>query len=179
MADEGPEQWLTRVEPSPDLRAAAPRVLWYFGADAVGKSVVGWEAYRQLVDRGTAAAYVDTDYLGFCHPRPDDPAELVAGNLAAVWAGFQRAGAEVLVVSGILVTPLHRSLFESALAASQFTACLLTARPETIAERILRRRQVEAEQQGGALNDEVISDLQAYGRRSARFAARCRPGGSP
>lgn len=158
-------------------RSAAPRVLWFYGADAVGKSVVGWEAYSQLVDRGTAAAYVDTDYLGFCHPRPDDPAELVAGNLAAVWAGFREAGADVLVVSGILVTPLHRNLFEAALKGSHFTACLLTARPVTIAERVVRRRQVEAEHQGVTLSDEVIKDLRAYGERSAQFAALLSSGG--
>lgn len=158
-------------------RPGGPQVLWFYGADAVGKSVVGWEAYSQLIDRGTSTAYVDTDYLGFCHPRPEDPAELVAANLAAVWANFQRAGADVLVVSGILITPPHKSIFETALPSAHFTTCLLTARSETIGGRILRRRRIEAEQQGGTLNDEVVKELQAYGVRSARFAALLLEGG--
>lgn len=60
------------------------KAIWLYGADAVGKSVVGWETYSQLVARGLPAAYVDTDYLGFCDPRPDDPSVLVAANLGAV-----------------------------------------------------------------------------------------------
>jgi hypothetical protein len=58
-------------------------ILWLYGADAVGKSTVAWEIYTSLTSRGIGAAYVDTDYLGFCSPLPDDdPAPLVAANLA-------------------------------------------------------------------------------------------------
>ena len=52
-------------------------VLWLYGADAVGKSAVGWEAYTLLAEAGEPVAYVDTDYLGFCTPAPADQAELV------------------------------------------------------------------------------------------------------
>ena len=41
-------------------------VLWLYGADAVGKTTVAWEIYSVLTDGGVPAAYVDTDYLGFC-----------------------------------------------------------------------------------------------------------------
>jgi hypothetical protein len=79
-------------------------VLWLYGADAVGKSAVGWEIYSGLAAAGYPVAYVDTDYLGFCSPTPDDQAALVAGNLGATWVGFAAAGARLLVVSGIVVT---------------------------------------------------------------------------
>ena len=61
-------------------------ILWLYGADAVGKSTVAWEIYDSLTSRGVGAAYVDTDYLGFCTPSPyDDPSPLVAANLASMW----------------------------------------------------------------------------------------------
>lgn len=67
-----------------DGRAPHSAVLWLYGADAVGKSAVGWETYTLLADAGVSVAYVDTDYLGFCTPAPADQAELVARNLGAV-----------------------------------------------------------------------------------------------
>ena len=85
-----------------DRGAPHPAVLWLYGADAVGKSAVGWEAYTLLAEAGEAVAYVDTDYLGFCTPVPADQAELVARNLAGVWDGFAATGARLLVVSGIV-----------------------------------------------------------------------------
>jgi adenylylsulfate kinase-like enzyme len=42
-------------------------VLWLYGADAPGKSTIGWEAYSLLAERGARVAYLDTDALSFCH----------------------------------------------------------------------------------------------------------------
>lgn len=58
-------------------------VVWLYGADAVGKSAVGWEVYTGLAEAGESVAYVDTDYLGYCSPAPIDQAAL-ARNLAGV-----------------------------------------------------------------------------------------------
>ena len=80
-------------------------VLWLFGPPGVGKSVVGWEVYSRLIDRGRPCAYVDIDQLGICYPAPStDPHRhrLKADNLAAVAAGFAGQGARGLVVSGVL-----------------------------------------------------------------------------
>ena len=147
------------------------RAIWFYGADAVGKSVVGWEAYSQLVARGRPSAYVDTDHLGFCDPRPDDPSALIAANLGAVWHNYAQQGVDHLVVSGILVTPEHRRQFAGALTNCSLTTVLLRAQPETIRARILRRRQVEAAEQQTTLSDSVVRELHDYGDRSARFAA--------
>jgi len=155
----------------------ASRAIWFYGADAVGKSVVGWEAYSQIVARGRPAAYVDTDHLGFCDPRPDDPSALVAANLGAVWANYAAQGVDHLVISGILVTAEHRRLFADALAHCSLTTVLLQARPETIRARILRRRQVEAAEQQTTLSDTVVEELHDYGDRSVRFAALLETGG--
>ncbi|WP_375430593.1 hypothetical protein [uncultured Friedmanniella sp.] len=144
--------------------------IWFYGADAVGKSAVGWEAYTQLVARGLPSAYVDTDYLGFCDPRPDDPSELVAANLGALWTSYADRGIRYLVVSGILVTAEHRQLFAATLAPYPLTTVLLQARPSTIRARILRRRQREAAEQQTSLSDSELQELHDYGDRSAGFA---------
>lgn len=156
---------------------ASGGVIWFYGADAVGKSVVGWEAYSQLVDRGLPAAYVDTDYLGFCDPRPDDPSDLVAANLGAVWSNYAKQGIRYLVVSGILVTVEHRQKFAATLGGCSLTTVLLQAQPASIRARILRRRQVEAAEQQTSLSDTVLRELHDYGDRSSRFAALLETGG--
>lgn len=148
-----------------------PSAIWFYGADAVGKSVVGWEAYSQLVARGLPAAYVDTDYLGFCDPRPQDPSPLVAANLGAVWDNYVKQGVRHIVVSGILVTSGHRSLFADTLTGCSLSTVLLQAQPDTIRARILRRREVEAAEQQTELSSSVLEELRDYGERSAHFAA--------
>jgi hypothetical protein len=156
-----------------------PQVLWLYGADAVGKSAVGWEAYAILAQAAEGGAgegprepvaYVDTDYLGFCAPAPADQGALVARNLAAVWEGFAATGARRLVVSGIVVTAEDRARFEQAIPEARFTFCRLTARPDTVRARILLRREVEEGTRGGELSVEVRAELAAYGERSVAFA---------
>jgi hypothetical protein len=157
---------------SPDDEAVTRGdVIWFYGADAVGKSVVGWEAYSLLVARGVPAAYVDTDYLGFCEPHPDDHSDLVTANLGAVWRNYAQHGIRYLVVSGILVSAEHRQQVAAALSECSLTTVLLQAEPNTIRARILRRRQVEAAEQQTRLSDPVLRELYDYGDRSARFAA--------
>jgi hypothetical protein len=160
-----------------DAQVMPSNAIWFFGADAAGKSVVGWEAYSQLVARGLPAAYVDTDYLGFCDPRPNDPSALVAANLGAIWGNYAKQGIGYLVVSGILVTPEHRSLFADTLINCSLSTVLLQARPDTIRARILRRREVEATEQQTQLTDSVLREIHDYGERSARFAALLEAGG--
>ncbi len=152
------------------------QVLWLYGADAVGKSAVGWEVYTRLAGEtedggaGEPVAYLDTDYLGFCSPAPADQAGLVAANLTAVWAGFAAAGARRLVVSGIMVTAEDRDRFARTVPGAWVTFCRLTARPETVRDRIVLRREVEEATRGSELSAEVRTELEAYGERSVGFA---------
>ena len=156
----------------PELDTARPvPILWLYGADAVGKSTVGWHAYRRLVDSGVAAAYVDTDYLGFCTPQFDDRGRLVELNLAATWPNFAAAGAHCLVVSGILVSAEQRTRYEQTVPGGELTLCRLHARPATIRARILSRARTEAESSGAALSEAAVQALEEYGDRSVAFAA--------
>ena len=147
-----------------------PRVLWFYGADAVGKSTIGWEAYTLLTHQPSQVAYLDTDYLGFCHPAPSNPAAVVADNLRAIWAVYHARGINTLVVSGIVVTAENRDLFTAAIPAAEFTFCRLTAAAETVRVRIVARREAEAATQGSTLDAGTRAELAAYGDRSVEFA---------
>ncbi|HVB43053.1 MAG TPA: hypothetical protein VNF47_10165 [Streptosporangiaceae bacterium] len=84
-------------------------VLWLCGPAGVGKTTVGWEIYAQFAQAGVAVGYVDIDQLGNFYPDPAaDPGRyrMQAGNLGAVVAAFQAAGARCVVVSGV-VDPAH------------------------------------------------------------------------
>jgi hypothetical protein len=148
----------------------SPRVLWFYGADAVGKSTIGWEAYTILTDRQTHVAYVDTDYLSFCHPAPSNPAKVIADNLRSVWATYRARGADHLVVSGIIVTPADRDTLTASIPDAQLTFCRLTASPETVRRRILARRAAEAATQNVDLTPDTRAELEQYGLRSVEFA---------
>jgi hypothetical protein len=152
--------------------ANAVPILWFYGADAVGKSATGWEAYRRLQDQGVGVAYVDTDYLDFCTPQFEDRARLVELNLAATWPNFAAAGARCLVVSGILVSAEHRARYERTVPDGKMTVCRLHARPETIRSRILGRARAEAESRGEELSDAVVQGLHEYADRSVSFSER-------
>lgn len=147
-----------------------PRVLWFYGADAVGKSTIGWEAYTLLTQQPGQVAYVDTDYLSFCHPAPNNPAEVVADNLRAIWAVYHARDVNTLVVSGIVVTSEDRDLITAAIPAAEFTFCRLTAAPETVRQRIVARREAEAATRGSELDAQTRAELTEYGQRSVEFA---------
>lgn len=145
-------------------------ILWIYGADAVGKSAVAWDLYTFLVESGHRAAYVDTDYLGFCTPQFEDRTRLVELNLASMWPNFRSAGAEILVVSGIMVTPEHRQRFQSAVGNGRLHATLLTASPAIQRGRVLGRAQAEAQTRGEHISDLRQGELDSYVSSSIQFA---------
>lgn len=130
-----------------------------------------------MTTTGAPAAYVDLDHLGFCEPRPDDFTGLVADNLEAVWRGFSSRGIRCLVVSGIVVTAQERRRYGERFPGCELHLVLLRAQAGTISDRILRRREVEAQQQGTTLDETVLRELDEYADRSVRFAAFLDAGG--
>lgn len=147
------------------------RVLWLYGADAVGKSTVAWEIYTRVTEAGEVAAYVDTDYLGFCSSVPrEEVAGLVATNLSAIWPQFANAGATSLIVAGVVVTAEQRELFRAAIPDARLMLCRLRASPSTQRQRILRRARAEGLGGGGAATGLSDDSVDEYARSSAQFA---------
>lgn len=116
--------------------------LWLCGPSGVGKSSVGFELFDQLSNAGTATAYVDLDQVGLCYPTPgDDPRNnrVKARNLGEVWSGFRAAGAQCLVVSGIVDDAEEIRRHADLLADTALTVCRLRVGHDELRDRIARR----------------------------------------
>ncbi|MGH9210970.1 MAG: AAA family ATPase [Acidimicrobiales bacterium] len=80
-------------------------VVWLCGPPGVGKTSVGWQLYRRGAADGRRIAFVDVDQLGICYPeRAGDRGRhrLKARNVDALRRNFAAAGAECLIVSGVV-----------------------------------------------------------------------------
>jgi adenylylsulfate kinase-like enzyme len=125
-------------------------VLWVCGLPGVGKSTVAWEVFSSLKQREAACAYVDIDQLGICYPgRSDCGHEVKAPNLGAVLDNFRRAGAQIVIVSGVLDAPAIPTYTEAAPTA-RLDFCRLR-----LPARVLRAR-LAARGMDPALVEEVI-----------------------
>ena len=72
---------------------------------AAGKSTAGWRLFHELAATGQAVAYVDVDQLGMLYPDDQNDPEghtLKCAALDALVPGYVAAGAQVLVVSGVV-----------------------------------------------------------------------------
>ncbi|HXS65237.1 MAG TPA: hypothetical protein VN767_20480 [Streptosporangiaceae bacterium] len=141
-------------------------VLWLCGPPGIGKSTVGWELYGQLADAGIETGYVDIDQLGMCYPEPPaDPGRyrLKAGNLGAVVANYQAAGASCVVVSGVVdpVNGAHADL----VPRGALTICRLRADRDELSRRIRERGD-----QGYPV-DEILAEADALDQTD--FADLC------
>jgi adenylylsulfate kinase-like enzyme len=131
-------------------------VLWLCGPPGVGKTAVGWQLFSELTQAGVKAGFVDIDQLGMCCPEPlADPGRhrMKAQNVSAVIASFRAAGADGVVVSGVVdpAVGAHTDL----LADTALTICRLRADHDE-----LRRRLTERSGQSGEM-DEVAAEAAA------------------
>jgi hypothetical protein len=118
------------------------------GAPGVGKTTVGWRVFDRCIDLGQAPAFADLDLLGAAWPAPaDDPynARMKAANLAAVWANYQRAGSQRLIVAGVVESVDERRLLEEATGGAVLI-CRLDAPDTELAQRIQRRGREEGDE---------------------------------
>ena len=106
-------------------------VIWVCGASGAGKSVAAWGLFEELAAAGTRVAYVDIDQLGMLYPAAvDDPGwhHVLKGEaLATVPPGYVAAGAQLLVVSGV-VDP-HEGPRKQLPPGTDLTLCLLSPDP--------------------------------------------------
>lgn len=116
-------------------------VLWLCGPPGVGKTVVGWEVYSELVRSGIQTGYVDIDQLGMCCPEvAHDPGRhrTKARNLAGVVAGYRAAGARCVVVSGVV--DARHGVHRDELAHVALTVCRLRADEDELTRRFVGRQ---------------------------------------
>ena len=116
------------------------------GTVGVGKTSVAEAIGDLLTRRGLPHAVIDLDWLRRCWPSPaGDPFQLAVTlrNLRAVAGTFREAGAERLVLAGVVESPAERDEHEAALGVP-LTVCRLRADPPTVRERLVRRHQHDA-----------------------------------
>ncbi len=117
-------------------------VLWLCGAPATGKSTVAWQVFSDLADQGgLCVGYLDIDQIGMLQPPPGtDPRcdRFKVDNLAGIVRNYRTAGAQVLIVSGV-IDPEHGHDFAEAAVEADVTFCHLTVDEPMLRERLAAR----------------------------------------
>jgi len=115
-------------------------VLWLCGPAGVGKSTVSWQLFEELAQAGVRVAFADTDQLCMCYPAPpgDQGRErLKAQNIGAMIRNYQAAGAQCLVVNGVL-DPVA-GLYSGLMPAGDVMVCRLRASMDEVMRRFTER----------------------------------------
>jgi len=113
-------------------------VLWLCGAPATGKSTVAWQVFSDLGDQGLCAGYLDIDQIGMLQPAPETDLQchrVKVDNLAGMVRNYRNAGAQVLVISGV-IDPERGHDFAEAAVDADITFCHLTVDQPTLRERL-------------------------------------------
>lgn len=143
---------------------SATPFLWLYGPPGAGKTTIAWELHRQLCEEGVRSAYVDADQLGLCYPAPDDDPgndRAKAAGLGAVWSGHRAEGAECLILSGSVDSAQQVREYTAQVPDTAPTLCLLTAGPEALKTRLVRRGSPEFIE--GALREAELLELEPLG----------------
>jgi hypothetical protein len=125
----------------PDAPVLRPAV-WLIGPSGVGKSTVGYEAFRRLCRSGRTSAYIDHDQIGLCYPQPpDDPNNhrIKSTNLGVVWGTYREAGATSLIMCGGAERAELVPLYVAKVPDTMVRVVRLRAAPAVLRERIFRR----------------------------------------
>ncbi|MET9487363.1 hypothetical protein [Nocardia sp. NPDC006630] len=112
------------------------------GTVGVGKSAVA-EALAELEERGgTSHAVIDLDYIRRFWPAPGgDPFNLALelANLEAVVANYRAAGAERLILAGVIERRGDVARYAAATRAARLVVVRLTANRRSVDERLRGR----------------------------------------
>jgi adenylylsulfate kinase len=122
--------------------AAIIPVLMLTGPVGAGKTSVGMAVSEQLHEAGTAHAFVDLDWLSWCHPAPPHDrfhAALCLRNLAAVCANYRAAGAARLVLAGVVETRAERAGYLAVIPGAELVVVRLQATLPTLLGRLAAR----------------------------------------
>jgi hypothetical protein len=132
-------------------------VLWLCGPAGVGKSTVSWQLYTELADSGARVGFADTDQLCMCYPAPPgDPGRqrVKALNVASIVASFRAAGAQCVIVNGVLDPA---GLDCELLPGADVTICRLRARGDEVERRFTAKygQQADLDEQLREVRNEV------------------------
>ncbi|SHF90418.1 P-loop NTPase family protein [Streptoalloteichus hindustanus] len=132
------------------------------GRSGAGKTSVAWEVSELLQAKEIAHCLVEGDFLDQIHPAPADDqlrTAITERNLAAIWANYAALGQHRLIYTNT-VSVLEEPMIRRAMGAGlvRTTRVLLTARADTVRERLARR--------------EIGSQLAAHVERSRTMARK-------
>ena len=122
-------------------RGRAPQALLLSGTVGAGKTTTAEAVGDLLQERGVPGAVIDLDGLRRCWPSPpgdrfNNTVELA--NLTAVARTYREAGAERLVLAGVVEVPGARAAYEQAVGAP-LQVCRLHVDLAVVQQRLLRR----------------------------------------
>lgn len=112
------------------------------GTVGAGKSGVAGEMQHLLGRRDVPHAGVDVDTLTACWPAPPDDrfnTRVMLKNLACVWSNYRQAGAERLVVAGVLERREELDGYHEAIPGLLPVVCRLVASTATLRQRLGQR----------------------------------------
>jgi adenylylsulfate kinase-like enzyme len=116
--------------------------LFLTGAVGAGKTTVAEALGDLLAQQGVVNAVVDSDEIRRLRPPPaGDPFQLEVqlANIAAMAATFRAAGAQVLVVAGVIEGRADLDRARAAVAPGSATVVRLTTRPDALQARLAAR----------------------------------------
>jgi len=123
------------------MAVAAPRALLITGTVGAAKTTTATAIGDVLGESGVSHAVVDLDWLRRSWPTPhDDPSNLALElqNLRAVASNFVQAGAERLVLAGVLESEEVRGLYEHAVDLP-LVVCRLQVQLDRVDDRLRQR----------------------------------------
>jgi predicted kinase len=125
------------------------RSVWLNGTVGVGKTTVGEVLAQHLADAGDTVAFINTDDLGRCWPRPDQDrfnAALVQRNLASLASNYVDAGARTIVIAGVIQTNDQLDRYSAALGTTPHLVRIVA--PVDVIEQRLHTRHGPSDQTG-------------------------------
>ena len=141
-----------------DMSTIVP-MLVISGSMGSGKTTVLSEASDLLVKAGMAHAAIDLDCLSIMYPPQGQHGErIMFKNLAAIWPVYAAAGAERLLIAGVVEHQSELQRYREAVPGAEPVVCRLKASIDTMQER-LRTREPGMFQAQAIARSAMLADI--------------------